>query len=67
MFYITDQKQVCAGASLYDWAATLEGCPIEETWLSAESKLPIDVLELRAIYLALSHFELHLVGCHIFV
>lgn len=47
--------------------ATFQESPIQEWWFPTESKLPLNVLELRAIYLPLLHFKTLLQGHHVLI
>lgn len=47
-------------ASLSGWGALWNSIPIQGRWSAAESQLPINLLELRAIRLVLRHWESNL-------
>ncbi|MEL7523483.1 MAG: reverse transcriptase domain-containing protein, partial [Cyanobacteria bacterium J06553_1] len=51
-----------ADASTQGWGATLEGLEASGTWTLAESMLHINVLEIRAISLALSRWQTLVAG-----
>lgn len=44
-------------ASLQGWGVTLHNSPAQGHWTLQEAQLPINVLKLRAIRLALLHFQ----------
>lgn len=53
---------VTTDASLSGWGAVFGSLTVQGRWSSEESCLQINLLELRAIFLALSHWSSHLRG-----
>ncbi len=56
------QVQLVSDASLQGWGAHCMGEEVQGVWSSLESKFHINVLELKAIFLAIEHFKLLLKG-----
>ncbi|CAJ0933078.1 unnamed protein product [Ranitomeya imitator] len=53
---------VTTDASLFGWGAVFRHLTVQGRWSSQESSLPINVLEIRAIFLSLRHWERILSG-----
>lgn len=60
-FGMMQEGQLFTDASLAGWGATLHNIPVQGQWTQQEARLPINVLELRAIWLALLQFRGHIV------
>ncbi|CAL9704266.1 unnamed protein product [Knipowitschia caucasica] len=58
---------VATDASLTGWGAVYRGNGVSGHWRGAYTTQHINVLELRAIYLALRHFLPHIQGQHVLV
>ncbi|XP_073491076.1 uncharacterized protein [Aquarana catesbeiana] len=54
---------VVTDASLSGWGAVLEQAAVQGVWSKTERTLPINILEIRAIHLALKAWTIRLQGC----
>lgn len=61
-FYVPKEELVVMDASLTGWGATWRGRLVQGRWSRSESCQLINLLELRAIWLALIHFSKQLEG-----
>ena len=67
MGMVTFHKVVTTDASRSGWGATHEGRTAMGLWTQSMEDYHINYLELKAIYLALKHFEPFLLGCHVLI
>lgn len=67
VFWIPNRVQVFTDASLQGWGATCEDLFFQGVWTEKESHMHINLLELRAIYLALTHLSHLLKGRHVLI
>lgn len=61
------EDMVTTDASLQGWGAIWNHRTVQGSWSTADSKLPINLLELRAIRLSLLHFGTALQGKHVLI
>jgi len=61
------QETVTVGACLSGWGAVRQGRTVQGQWSAQEGARHVNVLELRAVQLALTHFLPKLGGKHVLV
>lgn len=64
---VLSEETLVTDASLSDWGALWNDEPVQGRWSESESRMPINLLELRAICLALQHWGPRLRGKHLLI
>ncbi|XP_077319413.1 uncharacterized protein LOC143941240 [Lithobates pipiens] len=62
-FLLVSWKEATTDASLLGWGAVLEEDSVQGRWSKSERALPINILEIRAVRLALDSWTLRLRDC----
>lgn len=66
-FHVNTEEHLIRDASLSGWGVLWRNTPVQGQWSRRESRLPINLLKLRAVHLALQDFGPNLTNYHVLV